>query len=164
MGPAGQAQGGQDHPTHHSLHVRPLFTGVCVCVFHEMVTLSGMRLTYWETGLPSWLRADSCAPDPLSSSRAGLTLVEHTELLQHTYICTCTLLAHAVFILNSYVYRYGVGYHMVIVKQPSCDTTKVHTLICIGYVKYLEVTFTLSLYQSVTTERYYCYTCQCSGE
>ena len=40
-------------------------------MIHEMVTLSGMRLTYWETGLPSWLRADSCAPDPLSSSRAG---------------------------------------------------------------------------------------------
>ena len=54
--------------------------------------------------------------------------------------------------IYSYVCRYGVGYRMVIVKQPSCDTTKVHTLICIGYVKYLEVTFTLSLYQSVTTE------------
>ena len=42
-----------------------------MCVFHEMVILSGMRLTYWETGLPSWLRGNSVALAPPSSSRAG---------------------------------------------------------------------------------------------
>ena len=35
------------------------------------VCVSGTRLTCWETGLPSWLRGNFAAQDPLSSSRAG---------------------------------------------------------------------------------------------
>ena len=107
---------------------------VCYSLF---CFLSGMRLTCWETGLLSWLRGSCAALDPPSSSRAGILaatpscfLPIHVQiyfpvlLVRDTYTDDCSLSP-----LCPYPARYGVGYHMVVVKERSCDSAKVNGIV-----------------------------------
>ena len=70
---------------------------------------SGMRQIFLETGLRSWLKESFVALAPLSSSRASKKNV--------------IALYQVHFIL--FLIRYGVGYHLTIVKDDSCDPSQV---------------------------------------
>ena len=68
-----------------------------------------MRQIFLETGLQSWLKANFVALALLSSLRASKYL--YSALEPYTFYCP--------FI------RYGVGYHLTIVKGDSCDPSQV---------------------------------------
>ena len=76
----------QDEPSGTCLYdtrrEEPFYLPRIQCKFLKTVDLdygmgrvAGMRLTYWETGLPSWPKGNSVVLAPPSSSRAGWVLL-----------------------------------------------------------------------------------------
>ena len=75
-----------------------------------------MRQIFLEIGLQSWLKASFVALVLLSSSRASKFL----SGTNYSYN----------FILVSFMHcRYGIGYHLTVVKENLCDSSKIEQLI-----------------------------------
>jgi hypothetical protein len=72
-----------------------------------------MKRIFLVTELPLWLMASSAAQALRSSSRAGGC--GHFCHVPENVILFC---------------RYGVGYHMTIVKEPGCVSENVEKLVC----------------------------------
>lgn len=72
-----------------------------------------MKLIFLETELLLWLMVDSAVLDLRSSSRAGRC--GRVVMLLGNTMSPC---------------RYGVGYHMTLVKEPNCVSENVERLVC----------------------------------